>query len=139
MSAIYRRDAYAATEVFETALIEGKVKVRTANEDMTLYPEDKAVLQNGVITRKHIDDMESYRWRDGLYCFKDLSFDDVLKQFEIYYDVRFVKENQQIANPKLNGQPIIRMKNKMMMNAALYLQSSEKKKEHSPFDWRCIC
>lgn len=96
-------NAYTETEIFETALIEGKVKVRTANEDMMLYPEDKAVLQNGVITRKHIDDMESYRWRDGLYCFKDLSFDDVLKQFEIYYDVRFVKENQQIANPKLNG------------------------------------
>lgn len=28
---------------------------------------------------------------------------DVLKQFEIYYDIRFVKENPQIANPKLNG------------------------------------
>lgn len=95
--------AYAETEIFETALIEGKVKVHTAYEDMTLYPEDKAVLQNGILTRKHIDDMESYRWRDGLYCFKNLSFDDVLKQFEIYYDVRFVKENPRIANPRLNG------------------------------------
>ena len=95
--------AYAETDAFETSLIEGKVKVHTANEDMTLYPEDKAVLQNGILTRKHIDDMESFRWRDGLYCFKNLSFDDVLKQFEIYYDVRFVKENPQIANPKLNG------------------------------------
>lgn len=63
--------AYATTDVFETSLIEGKVKVHTAYEDMTLYPKD--------------------------------NFDDVLKQFEIYYDIRFVKENPQIANPKLNG------------------------------------
>ena len=79
------------------------VKVHTAYEDMTLYPKDKAVLENGLLTRKQIDDMDTYRWRDGLYCFKNLSFDDVLKQFEIYYDIRFVKENPQIANPKLNG------------------------------------
>lgn len=75
--------AYATTDVFETSLIEGKVKVHTAYEDMTLYPKDKAVLENGLLTRKQID--------------------DVLKQFEIYYDIRFVKENPQIANPKLNG------------------------------------
>ena len=95
--------AYATTDVFETSLIEGKVKVHTAYEDMTLYPKDKAVLENGLLTRKQIDDMDTYHWRDGLYCFKNLSFDDVLKQFEIYYDIRFVKENPQIANPKLNG------------------------------------
>lgn len=95
--------AYATTDIFETSLIEGRVKVRTTYEDMTLNPKDKAVLQNGILTRKHIDDMDIYRWRDGLYCFKNLSFDDVLKQFEIYYDVRFVKENPQMANPKLNG------------------------------------
>ncbi|WP_368114565.1 FecR family protein [Bacteroides sp. RTP21281st1_E4_RTP21281_210402] len=95
--------AYATTDIFETSLIEGRVKVHTAYEDMTLYPRDKAVLQNGILTRKHIDDMDIYRWRDGLYCFKNLSFEDVLKQFEIYYDVRFVKENPQMANPKLNG------------------------------------
>lgn len=95
--------AYATTDIFETSLIEGRVKVYTAYEDMTLYPKDKAVLQNGILTRKHIDDMDIYRWRDGLYCFKNLSFEDVLKQFEIYYDVRFVKENPQMANPKLNG------------------------------------
>lgn len=37
--------AYATTDVFETSLIEGKVKVHTAYEDMTLYPKDKAVLE----------------------------------------------------------------------------------------------
>lgn len=95
--------AYATTDIFETSLIEGRVKVHTAYEDMTLYPRDKAVLQNGILTRKHIDDMDIYRWRDGLYCFKNLSFEDVLKQIEIYYDVHFVKENPQMANPKLNG------------------------------------
>ena len=94
---------YAAANIFETSLIEGILKVHTAYEDMTLYPKDKAVLQNGSLIRKHIDDMDIYRWRDGLYCFKNLPFNDVLKQLETYYDVRFVKENPHMVNPKLNG------------------------------------
>lgn len=95
--------AYASTDVFETSLIEGKVNIRTADETLLLHPQDKAVLQNGRLVRKQIEDMDVYRWREGLYCFKDLPFENVLKQLELYYDVRFVKENPQIGNLELSG------------------------------------
>lgn len=95
--------AYASTDVFETSLIEGKVNIRTAAGAMMLHPHDKAVLQDGLLVRRRIEDMDVYRWRDGLYCFKDVPFEDVLKQLELYYDVRFVKENPQIGNLELSG------------------------------------
>lgn len=95
--------AYASTDVFETSLIEGKVNIRTADETLMLHPQDKAVLQNGRLVRKQIEDMDVYRWREGLYCFKNLPFENVLKQLELYYDVRFVKENPQIGNLELSG------------------------------------
>lgn len=95
--------AYSSTDVFETSLIEGKVNIRTADETMILHPQDKAVLQDGLLVRKQIEDMDVYRWRDGLYCFKDVPFEDVLKQLELYYDVRFVKESPQISNLELSG------------------------------------
>lgn len=95
--------AYISTDVFETSLIEGRVKVRTGHEEMILYPNNKVVLQNNHLTCKAIDDMDTYRWREGLYCFKEQTFDEVLKQFEVYYDIRFIRENSQLPNPKISG------------------------------------
>ncbi|ADV44865.1 FecR family protein [Bacteroides helcogenes] len=95
--------AYESTDKFETFLKEGKVKVTTSNDAMILRPNDKAVLRNGRLLREHIDDMEAYRWLEGLYCFKELPLEEVLKQFEVYYDIRFVKENPDMPNPKLTG------------------------------------
>lgn len=95
--------AYGSTDRFETFLKEGKVKVTISDDAMTLLPNDKAVLCNGKLFRKEMDDEEAYRWVEGLYCFKELSLDEVLKQFEVYYDIRFVKENPDMPNPKLTG------------------------------------
>lgn len=95
--------AYTSTNAFETSLIEGRVKVRTDHEEMVLYPNNKAVLVNNRLTRKAIDDMDPYRWCEGLYCFKERTFDEVLKQFEVYYDIRFVRENKQLPNPRISG------------------------------------
>lgn len=94
---------YSGTEEFETSLIEGKVMVRTPNRQLFLFPKDKAVLKNGNLIREKIDDMDIYRWCEGLYCFKEQTFDEVLKQFEVYYDIHFVRENEHIPNPKISG------------------------------------
>lgn len=94
---------YAHTKKFEASLIEGKVTVRTSGAKMLLLPNDKAVLKNGQLIREKIEDMDIYRWREGLYCFKESLFDEVLKQLEVYYDVRFVRENEHMPNPKISG------------------------------------
>lgn len=96
-------NAYASSDKFETALMEGKVNVQASNRSMILLPNDKAVLVKGQLVRKKVEDMDLYRWRDGLYCFKDLNFDEVLKQFEVYYDIRFIRENAHLDNPKITG------------------------------------
>lgn len=95
--------AYSQTDKFETSLIEGRVKVYTPSTELILQPNDKAVWKDGHLVRSKIDDIDLYRWRDGLYCFKNDSFREVLKQFEIYYDVKFIYQNKQLSNPKMNG------------------------------------
>ncbi|AVM57890.1 iron dicitrate transport regulator FecR [Bacteroides heparinolyticus] len=96
-------NAYEHTDDFEISLIEGSVKVLTANDNMILSPNHKAVLQNKKLHCRNIEDTDAFRWRDGLFCFKDLPFDEVLKLFETYYDVSFVKENEKIPNIRMNG------------------------------------
>lgn len=93
---------YRQAEVFETSLVEGSVKVEASSESLTLHPRDKAVWSNGVLKRERMEDMEMYLWRDGIYCFKDLTLDEVLKQLEIYYDVRLVRNVSQ-NDAKLSG------------------------------------
>lgn len=93
---------YRQAEVFETSLVEGSVKVEASSESLTLHPRDKAVWSNGVLKRERMEDMEMYLWRDGIYCFKDLTLDEVLKQLEIYYDVRLVPNVPQ-NDAKLSG------------------------------------
>ena len=68
----------------------------------------------------------------------------ISKQRKWIANVRFVKklclcdmetkEGEQMEHIITERTAIIRMKNKTMLNAALDLQSSEKKKGHSPFD-----
>lgn len=95
--------AYSQTNKFETSLVEGRVKVSTPSAQLILSPNDRAVWKNGDLIRSKMHDIDLYRWRDGLYCFKNESFDNVLKQFEIYYDVKFVYQNPRLNNPKMNG------------------------------------
>lgn len=96
--------AYSRTEQFETSLVEGRVRVSTPTSALTLYPQDKAVLQNnGQLQRQRIADMDVYRWTQGLYCFKDQPLDQVLRQFELYYDVRFVRAPGMQLNPTISG------------------------------------
>lgn len=97
-------DAYNRTNRFETSLVEGSVKVSTPISELMLHPNDKAVmLADGSLIREKITDMDVYRWKDGLYCFKDLPFSEVLKQFEVYYDVRFAFSKRMKHNPVISG------------------------------------
>ncbi|ERI84437.1 sigma factor regulatory protein, FecR/PupR family [Bacteroides pyogenes F0041] len=97
-------DAYNRTNRFETSLVEGSVKVSTPTAELMLHPNHKAVmLADGRLVREKITDMDVYRWKDGLYCFKDIPFSEVLKQFEVYYDVRFVFSKHVKRNPVISG------------------------------------
>ena len=94
--------SYSNKNEFETSLIEGQVSVSTPSSNLVLLPNEKAILKDNQLIRKKIDDLDVYRWRDGLYCFKELSLDEILSQFETYYDVKFIKKHS-LQNKKING------------------------------------
>ncbi len=95
--------AYSQTNNFETSLLEGSVLVQTANEKMILKPNDKVILKNGHLICEKIDDMDVFRWKEGLLCFRELSFTNVLKQLELYYDVNFIVDKNLNKNPLMTG------------------------------------
>ena len=64
-------DSYSETEIFETTLMEGSVRISSltdANESLMLTPHNKAYLHDGKLRVKPVDDYTPYRWRERDIC-----------------------------------------------------------------------
>jgi ferric-dicitrate binding protein FerR (iron transport regulator) len=100
-------DAYASRNVFETALMKGEVKVRLndrpVGEEVRLTPDRKAVWAEGRLHVEPVDDYTSYRWREGLICFKNESFISIMDDFEKYYGVTVRVKNQKVRQSFYTG------------------------------------
>lgn len=99
-------EAYSKRKVFETSLMEGKVRVKSPlNEkvSMVLSPHYKTTLKDGKLVVSRIDDYNVYRWKEGLYCFKNKAFAEIMRDLERYYDLRIQMDNPRIAGVVLTG------------------------------------
>lgn len=99
-------EAYSKRKVFETSLMEGKVRVKSPlNEkvSMVLSPHYKTTLKDGKLVVSRIDDYNVYRWKEGLYCFKNKAFAEIMRDLERYYDLRIQMDNPRIAGVALTG------------------------------------
>lgn len=96
-------ESYSDTNEFEAALIEGSVRVSGGRSELVLSPLHKAVLKNGGFVVEKIVDLDTYRWREGLICFKSKPFTELLKEFEKYYGVSIVVDEKKVHNPILTA------------------------------------
>lgn len=99
-------DSYSNIGNFSTALIEGSVKIidkkNTANE-IVLLPDNKAFLKNEQLEISTINNYDDYRWKDGLICFKDIKFSELMIEFEKCYGFRILINNKQVEDFECSG------------------------------------
>lgn len=99
-------ESYPESNIFSTALIEGRVKV-TDKKDIArpviLEPNQQVRLINNRLEVNDIEDFDVLRWREGLICFKNKPFKQLIEQFEKYYDVRIIIENEKLLKHELSG------------------------------------
>lgn len=92
-------EAYSGDRSFVTSLMEGSVKVKRGGRQLVLRPSQMAALQpDGSLKVSPIADYNVYRWREGIICFRNESFVNIMKKFEKYYDVEI-----RIETPKVRG------------------------------------
>lgn len=103
-------EAYSKKNNFETSLMQGKVRVKSLHDDkqfVVLQPNYKSTLQeDGRLVVSKIDDYNVYRWKDGLYCFKNKSFAHIMEDLERFYDLKIEldeKNGKKIKNVVLTG------------------------------------
>lgn len=100
-------EAYAGREEFSTALIEGSVEIkdrRDSRKTVWLTPGFK--LQSDEESTFRLDSIrnyEVYRWREGLICFDNLSFPDLMEKIGKYYGLRIVIENRKMHTYACSG------------------------------------
>lgn len=99
-------DAYSYRDKFETVLMEGAVKVSMLNnpsETVSLKPDDKVYRSNGRLLTEKMNNFERYRWKEGLICFQNEPFNVVMEDFEKFYGLKIVVNNQKVTKYLYTG------------------------------------
>ena len=99
-------EAYSDSEDFNTALMEGSVKIinnKNPSGTVLLSPNHMATLKNGKLSASPISDFDVYRWKEGLICFRNMNFEQLMLRFEKCYGIRIVIENKTLVNYVCSG------------------------------------
>ena len=99
-------EAYSKRNIFEASLMQGRVKVKSPNNEkmaVVLLPHYKTTLIDRRLVVSNIDDYNVYRWKEGLYCFKNKPFARIMEDLEKYYDLKIQLDKKSIANVILTG------------------------------------
>lgn len=98
--------AYKGSNEFETTLVEGAVEVYMAGNDKMitkLQKDEYLEIHNGQYRKTTLPSYDFLRWKEGLYCFDDQPFNDMLDKLEKYYGVKFMVENQKVLDYRCTG------------------------------------
>ena len=98
--------ADSASNAFTTTLLEGSVEVADTElpeQSIMLTPDNIAYSENGQLAVKPISDYDYYRWKDGLICFKNTSFKDLMARLEKNYNLQIVIQNKELDNYMCGG------------------------------------
>lgn len=99
-------EAYSDSEEFSTSLMEGSVKVTdnsVVSASVLLKPDQEVHLKDGRLLVSSIDDYDHFRWRDGLVCFDNIAFHELMKRFEKCYGISIVVENKNLEGYSCSG------------------------------------
>lgn len=99
----FNLEAYADNNSFVTSLMEGSVKVTSGTNELLIKPNEMAILEQGKLKASPIEDYNAYRWKEGLICFKDETFKNIMSKFETCYGVTIKIENQKVLDSRYSG------------------------------------
>lgn len=80
-------NAYSDENMVKTTLLEGSVKISSANNSTLIKPGEQAQLANGKLNVVNADMDEVMAWKNGFFFFKDNSLEDVMRQLARWYNV----------------------------------------------------
>lgn len=97
--------AYTDDTHISTTLVEGKVTVKNEHNSKKLTPGYQSILNSGssVFGVSKVDVFEEVSWKDGLFSFKNMPLEDIMKVLSRWYDVDVIFENDKLRTLQFNG------------------------------------
>ncbi|GHV20079.1 anti-sigma factor [Bacteroidia bacterium] len=91
--------AYSEKSNFETSLMDGSLAVKSTSnpkDSVLLTPGCRVFEKDGSLTVSKIPNYDIFRWKEGLICFKDDQFGDIMYEFEKCYGMKIIVNNKKI-------------------------------------------
>lgn len=99
--------AYSKDNVFETALIDGRVEVSSIDEEykIQLLKNQKIYLKDEDLVLASINNYNSYLWKEGIIAFESKNIKDIFRELELFYDVsiRVTDTDNTLMNASFSG------------------------------------
>jgi ferric-dicitrate binding protein FerR (iron transport regulator) len=96
-------NAYREEKGIHTTLSEGAVRVKMGNLSAVLAPGQQAIIQSDIQVIRNANIDQALAWKEGLFNFQDMPFDEVMRQLSRWYDIDVVYENG-IPDIKFEGE-----------------------------------
>lgn len=95
---------YTTDEIAEVGLVEGSIDITLHNQkrQYSLVAGEKLSYADGVVSKGYIN-QEDYLWRNGIYYFNNIRFEDLCKKLELYYNVTLEIRNQNLKDRLYTG------------------------------------
>ncbi|MDH6304093.1 transmembrane sensor [Parabacteroides sp. PF5-5] len=98
--------AYHGRNEFNASLMEGSIKVyNKGNEQNALFiaPKECAELVNNQLVKRSFDNFDFLLWKEGIYAFDDITFTEIIRRLELYYDVTINVANRKVSTYRFTG------------------------------------
>jgi hypothetical protein len=86
-------NAYPDENSFRTTLAEGAVRIIGGYHSVQLHPGQQARVSGRQVAVTAVNVAQVMAWKEGLFSFKDVPFDEVMRQLSRWYDIDVVYEN----------------------------------------------
>jgi ferric-dicitrate binding protein FerR (iron transport regulator) len=92
--------AYRQNNVFETALVEGSLEVKSSRtkEKVTLFPGSYVYDNEGLLSIGKITYNDQFLWKEGIFAFEGATVREIFNKLELYFDVIIEVEKSEILD-----------------------------------------
>lgn len=97
--------AYSETQGFDIALLKGRVELKSVDRSRVyqMQPGEQVRYEEGRYVASRINDMNYFKWKEGLLCFNNQPIEEIIDKLSLYYDVRIEVASQQFLKECYSG------------------------------------
>lgn len=97
--------AYANRPIAEVFLLKGKVALydATRQKKVEMRPNEYVSYKDGQFEKGSIKDQNYFKWRMGIISFNNKSVGEILKDIELYYDIRIDVKKKKLLKEHYTG------------------------------------